>query len=284
VRLREIVINGMADGMEIALARLSVKSYAKLARAETTYHCDVCGTKPGTRAQYVCPKCHKEFKSVTNLPHKYLDGSPLVKTKLTEKDETAVATLYWMSTEKFKKHADAVIGEYGVKPADKASERNLLRILAGTMLGGKVMIVKFNDTYEQRIALATVSESGRVLLREIMPANLAFISETMRVDPALMTDKIAADANVWISKNVPEADESVLTVDDWRAKNVEVPKSEAVADFEELIAPSKGSHITVKTEKGEPVKMERRKKLAAPELKLATSSPTTKRRMGKAID
>mgnify|MGYP001112110729 CR=1 FL=1 len=146
-------------------------------------------------------------------------GEPIVKTKFTETGKPVVADAYIMDLKDFVSVADATLREYGVTVTEEASARNLRKLLIATENLGKVVLVKWFDTYEEVIAILTTSISKRIILKEIIPLNLADIKETMRIDLTGVTEKDIAEAEQFV-KMLPIAQESHLSVSDYRTKGV----------------------------------------------------------------
>jgi len=99
---------------------------------------------------------------------------------------------------------------------------------------GKVILVHFNDTFEERVAILTTSLSNRIILKEIIPLNLLDQRETMKIDFTQVTDKDVAEAETFI-KQLPKAEESLLYVHDYRINGVEAPVSPQVLELEAII-------------------------------------------------
>lgn len=100
----------------------------------------------------------------------------------------------------------------------------------------KVIILRFNDTYEERICLLCLSMSNRVILREIIPLNLLQAEETLRVDMAAITEKEIVEAQQLI-KSLPEATEETFSVSDYRTIGVETRiEAPKVRELKEILA------------------------------------------------
>jgi len=82
----------------------------------------------------------------------------------------------------------------------------------------------------------TTSISNRIILREIIPLNLADIQETMKVDLKAVTPQEIQEAEMFV-KMLPKAEEPILSVTDYRTKGIiaKAP-SEKVLALEQIIS------------------------------------------------
>ena len=166
-------------------------------------------------------------------------GEPIVKTKFTEAGKDVVADAFVMDLKEFMSIADATLNEYGVVVTEEASARNLRKLLIATERLGKVVLIRYLDTYEERIAILTLSISRRIILKEIIPLNLADIKETMRIDLSDVTEKELAEAEQFV-KMLPVAQESHLYVSDYRTKGIKAkPVTPKVLELEAILAKAK---------------------------------------------
>jgi len=222
----------------MALGEVSVAKYATVRKADTTLVCPKCGKKPSWHGGYEC-ECGETYghwsklKRIVTATHEVVE-----KPKLTVKGEVVQAEVFIMRAEEFAgKYADATLDEHGLTASDPTTAKNIQKLLIAVERLGMVVIVKFNDTYETRICLLAVSMSNRVVLREIIPINLAKITETLRVEMEDVTEADIAEASQLI-KMLKEADEETLMVSDYRIKGlaeqpIETPK---VQDFRTILA------------------------------------------------
>ena len=103
-------------------------------------------------------------------------------------------------------------------------------------------MIRFNDTNEVRVCLLMVSASNRVVLREIIPTNLAEISETLAIDLSQITD---ADINEsqQLVKMLKQADDAVFSVNDYRTiglseQPLESPKVQSLKEILATVKPN----------------------------------------------
>jgi len=255
------------------VATLSIKKFADVLQAETKLVCPRCGNEPKWVGGYVCeccPKCGKPlekvvvdekgttnykcpedgwqepsfFKHWSQLKRTLPDGKELVKPKLTTGEEVE-AEAYIMDISEFSKYADATQTEYGVIVKDSTSAQNLKKMLIAMEKLGKVVLLHFNDTYEERICILTTSISKRIILKELIPLNLADIEETMKISFEGVTDKDIAESEAFI-KQLPKAEESFLYVHDFRTLGIEPLKvSPKVLELEAIIEKAKNEKVIV---------------------------------------
>ena len=264
MRPRKLKISVTLGGMRMPIATVTIKNFAKLLEAKTELVCPKCGEKPTWIGGYSCKCCAKCGKPLTPIiiddkgtinykceqdgyqdPSYYKtwqdlkrilpDGTELTKDRLNPEGEEVQADAFIMDIPEFSKFADATLNEYGVIVRDETSARNLKKLLIAMHNLGKVIILHFNDTYEERVCILTTSISNRIILKELIPLNLADIQETMKVTFEGLTDKDMAEAETFI-KQLPKAEEDILYVHDYRLKGIEVPKvSPKVLELEAIL-------------------------------------------------
>jgi hypothetical protein len=252
--------------MEMPIASVKIQKFADVLEPETDLLCPRCKSKPKWNGGYdcvCCPKCGKPLEAVVvdekgtvnykcsedgwQDPSHYnhwsqllrvdkATGEPITKTKFTEPDKDVVADAFIMDLKEFSNIADATLNEYGVVVTDETSAQNLRKLLIATKNLGKVVFIRYLDTYEERIAILTTSISNRIILKEIIPLNLADIKETMRIDLSGITEQDIAEAEAFV-KQLPIAKESLLNVSDYRVKGVKAkPITPKVMELEQILA------------------------------------------------
>jgi len=227
--------------------------------------CPNCGEKPRWQGGYVCPKDNHTFGHWSQLK-RVIRGTAqaLSIPRLLKEKEEAVAKLSYLTTEQFaKKYVDATRkdeGEKGVVLTDSASAKNLFKLLVAVEELRYVIIAKWKDTYEEVVGLLTVSQSGRILIREIIPSNLVQVRETLFIDRTAITKDEVEEAKGFVEHFIPKATDETFAVTDYRAKWKEGVPTEAkapeqaqkVQDIKEILA--KVATIEVKTPKRKPKK------------------------------
>lgn len=237
MRRRTLKLVAHLSGFPMALGEVTVEKFAKLQEAETILTCPNDGEVPTWKGEYTCEKCGTKYNHWSRLQRLVKATRQIIeKPKLSQ--EHAPAEVYVMKAEDYaNKYADATLDEHGIVAKDPQTAMNVKKLLVAVERLGLVVIVRFADTYEERICLLAVTMSGRVVLREIIPVNLALIGETLRINMADITeaDVIEAQQLVKILKN---ADENTFKVSDYRTigiaeRPVESPK---VQSFQEILA------------------------------------------------
>lgn len=264
MRPRTLKIVVSLGGMRMPVATVSIKKFADVLEQKTDLVCPNCGKKPEWHGGYdctCCPICGKpmekgvvddkgtvdykcaedgfqdpsHFNHWSQLKRVLPDGSELLKPKLTT-GEDVEAEAYIMDISEFMTHVDATLNEYGVIVKDDTSARNLRKLLIAIRNLGKVILLHYNDTYEERVAILTTSISNRIILKELIPLNIADIRETMKIDLTNLTEKDVQEAEVFI-KQLPHAEESLLYVHDYRILGIETPKvSPKVLELEAILS------------------------------------------------
>lgn len=261
-RKLKLVVN--VGGLKLPIATVLIKKFADVLKAKTELVCPRCGRKPTYKAQYTCtccPLCGKPmeahvvdekgtvnykcaehgwqdpstYKHWSQLKRVLPDGTPIEKPKLTT-GETVEAELTKMDIIQFSKYSDATLSEYGVRVTDVNSAQNLRKMLIASRNLGYVMLIRFSDTYETRLAVLMTSISNRIILKELIPLNLLDQRETMKIDFKQVTDHDIEEAQSFV-KQLPNAEESMLYVDDYRTKGITTPaESPKVVQLETILA------------------------------------------------
>lgn len=142
--------------------------------------------------------------------------------KLSRDAETQTATVTQMPFAEFIKagYADALPkedAEKPISPLDDTSRETLNKLLVAHQMDKTAIIIKWNDTKEQKIALLTTSPSGKVVLRRIIPSNLIqFKKIGMSIDPTKITKEDLTEARTFLKQHVPKANDKTFEVYDYR--------------------------------------------------------------------
>lgn len=241
MRPRTVNIVVSVSGMTMPLATVTVKKFADFLTPETELLCPACNQKPAWNGEYIC-QCGQHYNHWSKLKRVIkATGQEVVKEKFTDGKGPVVAYAYIMTLEDFAKYVDATCNEYGVTVKDETSARNLKKLLIATKNLGKVVLVCFRDTYEERISVLTLSLSNRIILRELIPLNLQDIEETMRVDLKEVTPQDIEEAEAFV-KMLPPAKEELLNVSDYRTIGIAERKvSPKVIELEQIISRAKAA-------------------------------------------
>jgi len=223
MRPRILKIAVRISGMEMPIASVKIEKFADVIEPETELLCPKCKQKPIWNGGYDC-QCGEHYTHWSRLLRVVkATGEPITKTKFTNEKEDVVADAFIMDSKQFSEIVDATLTEYGVVVSDETSARNLKKLLVATKNLGKVVLIKYLDTFEERIAILTTSISNRIILKEIIPLNLADIKETMRIDLSNVSEQDLAEAEQFV-KLLPLAKEDLLYVSDYRTKGILTPK------------------------------------------------------------
>jgi hypothetical protein len=200
--------------------------------------------KPKWQGRYEC-ECGATYTHWSQLKRVLPNGKEVVKPKLIQ-GEDVEAEVYVMDKAKFSEYSDATLTEYGLTVDDSNSANNLKKLIIALNNLNKVVILHFLDTYEERVAVLTLSLSNRIVLKELIPLNLADIRDTMKADLANITEKDIAEAEAFI-KQLPQATEDLLYVHDYRLQGLEeVPRvSPKVIELETILSKMKKENAIV---------------------------------------
>jgi len=227
----------------ISVAEAKITNFCKVAEVKDFVDrvCPICGKKPQWHpSSYTC--CGQSFSTWQALREVVKGTSQaLVKAVLLKKGEPALARLWRMSRENFKQYADATLAEYGLTVKDSQSASNMRKLLIAVEKLSQVIILTWNEEYEQKIALLGVTESSRIVVREIVPLNMGQMEETLRATMDGVTEKEIQEAQQFV-KTLPEATGETLTAHDWRAEvipQIQTPETTKVQDLEAILAKAK---------------------------------------------
>jgi len=226
------------SGFEMPVATVHIQKFADILEPETELICPNCGKKPSYKGGYDC-ECGSHFGHWSQLKRVVKgSGEEIVKQRLAN-DGQVTARAYVMNMEEFAKYVDATACEYGVVVKDENSAKNLRKLLIATKNLDKVILIRYNDTFEERVAVLTTSLSERIILKELIPLNLADIRETMKVNLKEIAPQDLAEAEQFI-KMLPPAKEELLNVDDYRTRGVSKEKvSPKVLQLEAVLVKAK---------------------------------------------
>jgi DNA-directed RNA polymerase subunit RPC12/RpoP len=241
---RKIEIFAKVGGFEISYGVFRIVPYAKEMEPETERRCPKCNIKPAyTQPLYKCSQCGQEWHHWGGLT-RYVQGTNVAlipKPLEPESDRPRRAVIVKMERTKFaEKEGDAGKETYGIMPEDPKAAQNLMNLVVAHDRLDKVIILTWNDTTEEIKALLTLSESNRILVQNIIPANLAEIRETAKVDLTKINENDLAQAKVFINA-IPDATEDTFTAHDYRIEGLEAVarKSENAVALEKILAAQK---------------------------------------------
>lgn len=248
---RKLRLVANVSGFDTLIAEVKIQNFASEIDVKdwTELVCPTCNERPTWKGGYECPKDNQTFGHWSKLK-RVIKGTTkaLNIPRLLKEKEEAIAKLSWLPSEEFaKKFTDATRkdeGEKGIILTDSASAKNLFKLLVAVEQLKCVVIAKWNDTTEEIVGLLTVSASGRILIREIIPSNLVQVKETLFIDRKAITKQDVDEAKAFIEHFIPKATEETFTVSDYRAQwkdgfNItESPTAEPqkVADIREIMA------------------------------------------------
>lgn len=222
---RKLKLVANVAGFDTLIAEVKIQNYADEVDVKdwTELVCPDCGTKPTWKGGYECPNDHRSFGHWSQLKRVFKGtATALSIPRLLKEKEEAVAKLSYLPSEDFgAKYVDATRkenGEKGVVLTDDASAKNLFKLLVAVEQLKYAIIVKWNDTDEEIIGLLTVSQSGRILIREIIPSNLVQVRDTLFIDRNAITKAEVEEAKGFVEHFIPKATDETFAVTDYRAK------------------------------------------------------------------
>jgi hypothetical protein len=243
---RKLKLIAEVSGFPTAIAEVHIQNFASEAELKdwTDLVCPTCLEPTEYKGGgYECKKCNGSYSWWGKLLRVVKGTKTKVEMpRLLKEGEITVGKLYKMGREDFAKYCDATKAERGVIVSDQGSAHNLFKLLVATEKLDCVIITVYNDTTEQVVALLKVSASGRILLQEIIPANLVHMKDTLMLNRNEITEKDVTEAKAFVAQFIPEASEETLRVSDYRTafldEHVEQPEKETakVVQIKEIMA------------------------------------------------
>lgn len=242
---RKLRLVATVAGFDTLIAEVKIQNFADEIDVKewTELVCPVCGEKPEWHGGYVCQKDNAQYNHWSKLSRVIKGTKTLLSTPRLLKDkEEAVAKLFYLSETDFaKKYVDSTRadnGEKGVILTDSASAKNLFKLLVAVEKLRYVIVAKWNDTTEEVVGLLTTSQSGRILIREIIPSNLVKVKDTLFIDRKAITKADVEEAKGFVQHFIPQATDETFAVKDYRAK-----WKEGIATTEETVPIAKVADI-----------------------------------------
>lgn len=246
---RKLRLVANISGFDTLIAEVKIQNFADEIEVKkwTDLVCPICGEKTEYHGGYVCQKDKAQFNHWSKLK-RVIKGTAkeLLSPRLLPEKETATAKLSYLTAEEFAKtYVDATRkegGEKGVLLTEDASAKNLFKLLVAVEQLHYVIVCKWNDTTEEIVGLLTVSASGRILIKEIIPSNLAIVKETLFLRRDAITPQEVDEAKAFVSHFIPKATPETFQVHDYRVQwkdgvRVEAPEApvQKVVDIKEIL-------------------------------------------------
>jgi hypothetical protein len=217
---RKLRLVAEVSGFPTAIAEVHIQNFANEPELHdwTELVCPSCLTPTKYHgATYECEGCHQNYPWWGKLLRVIKGTKQKVEMpRLIKEHDIAIGKLYKMKREDFAKYCDATKAEKGVSQVDSGSAHNLFKLLVATEKAGYIIIVRYNDTTEEVVALLKISQSGRIILQEIIPLNLVQLKETLILNPSEISEKDALEAKAFVEQFIPGASEETLKVSDYR--------------------------------------------------------------------
>lgn len=257
---RKLRLVANVSGFDTLIAEVKIENFASEVdvKAWTDLVCPTCDTHPNWTGGYECPNDHQKFNHWSQLK-RVIKGTAkaLSIPRLLQEKEEAVGKLSYLPAEEFaKQYVDATRldnGEKGVILTDDNSAKNLFKMLVAVEQLKYVIVAKWKDTNEEIVGLLTVSQSGRIIIREIIPSNLVKVKPTLFIDRTAITKEEIEEAKAFVSHFIPKATPETFKVADYRAQWREgtateaaaAPEPQKVADIKEIMKQVHEQALTV---------------------------------------
>lgn len=199
------------NGFNTLIGEVKISKFAKERKPAFERTCPACSKAPKWTSGYTC-ECGATYNHWNKL-NMVSGGKAVTKPRLPDAGDV---TIYIVDENDFNA-IDATANEYGLAVTDSNTAKNLKKLLTASRLLGKVLVLKWNDTFDQRVGILTTTSSLRVIIKEIVPLNLLEEKETLKIDFNI-DDKDLQDAEAFV-KMIGKSDENIetiLTVTDYR--------------------------------------------------------------------
>lgn len=254
MKARRLVLQATVMGFSANIATIKIGNPAK--EHELKDYTDLVCPQDKKKPQFEMSKyrCTCGFSTTTwQGLLRVLKGTttPLEMPTLTKgNSEAEIARIYKMTLEAFAKIADYVDPKDAERPVtaeDEASIVNLYKLIVAQAETNHIIILKWNDTKEQVIALLTTTQSGKIIVRKIIPPNLVVVGDSLMLDKSKMSDKDIEEAKQFL-KQIPDATKDVLEVADYRIKQFQVhqPEEQKVTAISSIMEKAKTRKDIVK--------------------------------------
>jgi hypothetical protein len=237
MRSRKLRITAYVNAMQIAIGDVKIVKFADVRQPETELVCPSCGARPSWTGGYQCT-CGQKYNHWSRLKRILkATGQEILKVKFTEDKQAIEGQAFVLERKVFaERYSDAILEEKGIVAENPSTAKNVRNLLIASKMLDKVVVVAFKDTYEERTCLLTLSESNRVLLREIIPQNILELEETMRADVSNVSERDIEAAKKFVEL-LPPPTEDVFLCHDYRAVGVGAAEkpSEKVVELEAIL-------------------------------------------------
>jgi hypothetical protein len=235
------------------------------------YECE-CGFKASTWQKL--KRVIKGTAKVLNMPKLIIGGG-----------EVEIADMYQIPMKKFIEigAADCIDPRNAERPVlcdDPASIQSLRKILIAQESGQSQIILRWNDTTEQVIAMLALTPSGRIVVRQLIPKNLVRgLEGGIKMDKSQISQEDIDQVKIFL-KQFPLATEKTFEVTDYRVKQFaaigkETPSADSMVVAMEKMLEKVG--ITGKVENGEKATLKAKPK-AKQKIKVPITVPAKRKK------
>ena len=242
---RKLKLTAEVMGMVFPIGVVTISTYSQERKTEVDRFCPECGEKPDW-VGYRCSKCSEEYSHWSRLKA-YIKGTlkPFVMERLIPKTKGYVpeAHLFKMDRAEFGSRYSVITkAPHPLVPEDENTAVNLSKLAIAVQRMGFVIVVRWDEAYQQNIGLLDVSMSNDLVIQEIIPENLAVRKgvTTIKVDPET-SDEDVEGAKMLLG-NIPLASEETFIVSDYRTQGLEEPakvESPKVMELSAILAKAK---------------------------------------------
>jgi len=243
---RKLKLTAEVMGMKFPIGVVTISTYSQERKTEVDRYCPECGERP-VYVGYRCPKCGREYSHWSKLKA-YIKGTlkPFVMERLIPRTKGYVpeARLFKMERREFAERYSVITKTpHPLVPEDENTAVNLSKLAIAVQRMGFVIIVRWNEAYQQNIGLLDVSMSNDLVIQEIIPENLAVRKgvTTIKVDPEAASEEDVQGAKMLLG-NIPLATEETFIVSDYRTQGLAEPakvESPKVMELSMILAKAK---------------------------------------------
>jgi len=218
----------LIDDKNRVLGRIELESLStKIAEIKVRQVCPACSSDvkkvSGLEPDYYrCQNetCKKEFGSWRDLKKLTEEGEEIKKVELTN---PGIFTVKVMSDDEFTTRLDDPEEIWGMRELDELTKKNIRSLLIASSALNQVIVLKGNDTFEERTILLLISPNKTVIAYVLKPDNLYVKNRVVKIKISEVTPEEIEEAKVFIQL-LPKAEKEDFEVKDFRTITVKKKK------------------------------------------------------------
>jgi len=217
----------LVDDKNRVLGRIELEPLStKMEEVQVKHVCPSCGSEvkkiEGVKPDYyICQgTCKKEFSSWRDLKKVTENNEEIKKAEL---ENPGVFVVKIMSNDEFTTRLDDPEEIWGMKELDELTKKNIRSLLIASSTLNQVIVLKGNDTFEERIILLLISPNKTVIAYVLKPDNLYVKNRVVKIKLSEITPEEIEEAKAFIQL-LPKATKEDFEVKDFRTITIKKKK------------------------------------------------------------